>query len=162
MFYDVVFRWRIVLSTLTRATLTLGQRTASTAARASGASRRCASRPGAIGTRNHGQRITKQVLISIYSVLWKSVYAKNVKVLAYAPAHGLMTSDHSPLYAGLSLQLEYPPIPHARANCKIKFTQLKVCVVHPPNEETPSSLGILLPLPLPFLLLFNCAYSCRE
>jgi len=78
------------------------------------------------------------------SVLWKSVFNEQVKLLAYQPAHGLMTSDHSPLFAGFGIQvrmivfvifaasyahrlfqLDLPPLIHERIPCHIRFTSLK-------------------------------------
>jgi hypothetical protein len=38
-------------------------------------------------------------------VLWKAGAPSTVNQLVYGPAHGLMTSDHSPVFAGFNVEV---------------------------------------------------------
>jgi hypothetical protein len=58
-------------------------------------------------------------------VLWKSVHKGRVRGLEYNCCNDIMSSDHSPVYAILSLSVDYPYMPHAREACKIVVTNLR-------------------------------------
>lgn len=57
-------------------------------------------------------------------VLWKAGAPSTVSQLVYGPAHGLMTSDHSPVFAGFNVELDGYPIPHKRSTTYITVEEL--------------------------------------
>lgn len=59
-------------------------------------------------------------------ILYKSIKKQSITPLSYNACHLLMTSDHSPVNATFSINIDLPCIPHIRdTNCKINISNFK-------------------------------------
>eukprot|EP01120_Amphizonella_sp_Union-15-10_P001255 TRINITY_DN11309_c0_g1_i1.p1 TRINITY_DN11309_c0_g1~~TRINITY_DN11309_c0_g1_i1.p1 ORF type:complete len:430 (+),score=83.95 TRINITY_DN11309_c0_g1_i1:84-1373(+) len=58
-------------------------------------------------------------------ILWKSVNKNSIRQHEYGGSYTIMSSDHRPVFATFSVDVDVPNVPHKRENCQILITCLK-------------------------------------
>eukprot|EP01125_Pyxidicula_operculata_P001203 TRINITY_DN11141_c0_g1_i1.p1 TRINITY_DN11141_c0_g1~~TRINITY_DN11141_c0_g1_i1.p1 ORF type:complete len:1159 (-),score=245.47 TRINITY_DN11141_c0_g1_i1:389-3640(-) len=92
-------------------------------------------------------------------ILWKSIQKERVKPIVYNACHTLTTSDHSPLYAGFSINVDFPAFPHNRVKCTIKLKNVKGVGFSKTSSSSSSSTDVIdvyLTFQSPWLSKKNC------